>query len=176
MLLRKINAGLSLLVTFLLMFHAIIKAVRMLSQGAVAFEASFLSWVLTGLMVIHAFISIDLVVSGVPEGETRKGKKYVKMNLSTLVQRVSGILLVIFTGLHIAGAIRVLQPPPLVHALLPVLFFTVALAHTAVSATKALVTLGIGNARFVKIADIAVKALCGATLIADVTGFYLYVC
>ena len=36
-----------------------------------------------------------------------------------------------------------------------------------------LITLGIGNARLVKMIDIFVKVLCGATLIAGVIGIYL---
>jgi hypothetical protein len=53
-------------------------------------------------------------------------------------------------------------------------FFTVALAHTAVSTGKAFITLGLGSAKFVKAADIAVKVICAATLIASLIGFYLY--
>ena len=66
-----------------------------------------------------------------------------------------------------------MQPPQIVHVIVPPLFFTLSLAHVAVSASKALITLGIGNAKFVRVADIAIKLLCCATLIADLIGFYL---
>ena len=45
---------------------------------------------------------------------------------------------------------------------------------SAVSAAKAFITLGIGNTKTFKAVNIAVKLLCGITLIADVAGFYLY--
>ena len=124
--------------------------------------------------MVHAFISIDLVVSGHTESEKRKCKHYFKMNISTLMQRVSGVLLTVFAVLHVAGTTGFLQPPPAVHAILPPLFFAVALMHAAISTGKAFITLGIGNAQFVKVADFAMKALCAVTLIADVVGFYLY--
>jgi hypothetical protein len=39
-----------------------------------------------------------------------------------------------------------------------------------------MITLGIGNAKTVKAVDIIVKVLCAVTLVADVVGFYLYLC
>ena len=96
------------------------------------------------------------------------------MNVSTLIQRISGVLMVIFVGLHIAGATKLLQPPKIIHGILPPLFFVIVLVHTAVSTNKAFISLGIGNAKFIKILDIVVKMICGITLIADIIGFYLY--
>jgi hypothetical protein len=50
------------------------------------------------------------------------------------------------------------------------------MAHIAVSVSKAFITLGIGNAKFIKGVDISTKAICAITLVADIVGFYLYVC
>ena len=80
-----------------------------------------------------------------------------------------------FAALHVAGTTGALQPPHLVHTILPPIFFAIALAHTAVSVDKAFITLGIGNARFAKAVSIIIKVICAATLIAGVVGFYLYV-
>ena len=63
-----------------------------------------------------------------------------------------------------------MQPPKIVHAM----FYTIVLMHAAVSTSKAFITLGIGNAKFVKVVDIVVKVICAATLIAALTSFYLY--
>ena len=174
MLLRKINAGLSLLTTFFLLNHAVSQALRMLSGGRIASSPAIFSWILVGLMAFHAFVSIELVLSPYMEGEPCKCKKYLQMNVSTVVQRVSGIVMIPVTGLHIAGATGAMQPPEIVHAILPPLFFAVTLMHAAVSVSKALITLGVGNARAVKVVDVIAKILCGATLIACVVGFYLY--
>lgn len=174
MLTRKINAGLSLLTSCLLLVHAIFNAVRMISMGAVEKSGTVMSWILFGLMLTHAFISIDLAISAHEGREKRKCKSYPKLNAATIFQRISGVALILFTALHVAGAAGFMTPPPIIHATVPAVFFTVALAHTAVSTSKAFITLGIGNARFVKTVDIVVKVICVATLIASLTGFYLY--
>ena len=173
MLTRKINAGLSLLTAFLLLEHAIFKTVRMISRGTIEKGGSFVSWILFGLMLAHAVISIDLAISAHSETETRKGKSYPKLNISTIIQRITGMVLIVFAGLHVAGAAGYMTPPPIVHAIVPAVFFTIAFAHTAVSTSKAFITLGIGNAKIVKAADIVIKVICAATLIAALTGFYL---
>ena len=174
MLLRKINAGLSLLATVLILDHAIFLAAWMLSRGAIPKSADFVPWVLTGVVLVHALISIDLAVSAHMDNTNRKGKKYVKMNVATIIQRISGVLMMLFTALHIAGATGYMHPPKVVHAIVPALFYTIVLAHVAVSTSKAFITLGIGNVKFVKVVDIVIKVICTATLIAALTGFYLY--
>ena len=176
MILRKINAITSLLATVLLLIHAISIAVWLLSNGAIAKAGSYISWILVGLMLTHAFISIDLGISAHSETEKRKCNNYPKLNVPTLYQRISGILLILFTCLHVAGTVGILQPPKAVHAILPPLFFTIALMHAAISTGKAFITLGIGNAKLVKIINVAMMVICVATLVADVVGFYLYLC
>lgn len=174
MLMRKINAGLSLLTASLLLDHAIFNAVRMISRGTIEKGATFMSWILFGFMLAHAVISIDLAISAHSETEKRKCKSYPKLNVSTIVQRISGIVLIVFAGLHVAGAAGFMTPPPIVHAIVPAVFFTIALTHVAVSTSKAFITLGIGSAKFVKAVDLVIKVICAATLIAALTGFYLY--
>jgi hypothetical protein len=175
MLLRKINAIISLLTAFFLLGHAIFTSVWMLSRGSVAQSAPAAPWILAGLMAAHAFISIYFAVSSHMEGETRKVKSYPSMNRVTIFQRVSGILLIVLTALHIAGASGAMQPPHIVHTILSPLFFAISLAHTAVSTDKALITLGIGHAGLVKAVGVIMRIVCAATLIAAVIGFYLYV-
>ena len=174
MLMRKINAGVSLLTAFLLLNHAIFNTIRMIFRGTIEKGSTFAPWILFGLMLAHAVISIDLAISAHSETEKRKCKSYPKLNISTIVQRISGSLLIVFAGLHVAGAAGFMTPPPAVHAVVPAVFFTIALLHVAVSTAKAFITLGIGNATFVKAVDLIIKAVCAATLIAALTGFYLY--
>lgn len=175
MLTRKINAVISLLTTFLIFAHAIPIAVWMISMGAINRPPVILSWVLTGFVLVHVFICIDMVVSIHMSGEHQKGKTYPKLNRTMIVQRLSGVLMVLFTGLHIAGAIGAMHPPKIVHGIVPPLFFAVVMAHVAVSTSKAFITLGIGDAKFIKRVDILTKVICVITLIADVVGFFLYV-
>lgn len=170
---RKINAVVSLLTTVLLLVHAIFLSVYMLTGGRSFRPAGILGWILMGLMLAHAMISIDLLISAHAENENPKGKHYPKLNISMIMQRASGALMVPATGLHIAGATGFMVPPKMVHAIVPPLFFAMVLSHIAISTSKALITLGIGNATLIKIVDIVMKVICGATLIAGVVGIYL---
>ena len=174
MFLRKTNAVISLLTTVFLLLHAILKAVWMLSRGGIVISSFYISCVLAGLMVIHACITMDIIFSGLMGDETCKPKKYPKMNVSTIIQRISGVLLLFFSGLHVAGAIGYIQPPPVVHAIIPLVFFTIAMVHVVNSTRRAFITLGIGNAKFIKTIDIVVKVICGVTVVADLIGFYVY--
>ena len=175
MLLRKINAIISLLTTLFLLDHAIFSSVHMFSKGSVEQSAPFAPWLLAGLMAVHAFISIYFGVSSHMDDEKRKCKSYPKMNRVAMFQRISGILLIVFTVLHIAGVSGAMHMPRIVHSIVQPLFFTIALAHAASSTERAFITLGIGNARFIKIVGIIIKVICAATLIVAITGLYLFV-
>lgn len=174
MILRKVNAVLSLLTTLLLLDHAIFQGARMLSRGSIVSTADIMPRILAGLMMLHAVISIVLAILGHKGAEKREVKSYPKLNKATVFQRVSGILLIFLTALHIAGTAGPLRPPFVIHAILPPLFFAVALMHAALSTSKAFITLGVGNARVIQGIDVVMKVLCGLTLVACVTGFYLY--
>ena len=174
--LRKTNAVFSLITTILLLSHAISLAAWMLSRGAVSKAPSSIPRALTLFFVVHAVISIVLLISTNKGRKKSDGKHYFKLNRETLVQRISGGLLIIFTWLHIAGTIGITTPSPVVHAIVQPLFFALVMAHVAVSTSKAFITLGIGDARFIKRADTIIKVVCAITLIADVVGFYLHVC
>ena len=176
MILRKINACVSLLTTIMLLKHAIFNAVWMLSGCSIEKPVNGMSHIMFVLMMVHAIISIFLGVLGHKGAEKRKCNNYANLNKSTNIQRMSGVFLIPLTVLHIAGTLGFIQPPKLVHAMLPPIFFAVALMHVAISTGRAFITLGIGNARLFKVVDITVKVICGATFIADITGFYLYVC
>jgi hypothetical protein len=172
MLLRKINAILSLICTVLIMSHAIFLSVWMLSRCSIAKSENPMPIILMILVVIHAIISIVLGILGHKNAEKRKCKEYPKLNVSTTIQRASGILMLLLLVLHIVGAQNYYQPK-IMHAILHPLFFAVVLAHVAVSVSKAMITLGIGNAKVVKGVDVTIKLICIATFIASVIGFYL---
>ena len=172
--LRKINAYISLLCTAVLLDHSICHGVWMLFEFSLHKPIKSFPWILIVLMVAHAIISIALAVRGHKGTEKRKYNGYPRQNRATYIQRSSGLALFFFTVLHIVSAKGLLQLPQLVRAVLPALFFAIALTHTAISTSKALIALGIGNAKLIKAADIAIKVICCITLIADVVGFYLY--
>lgn len=172
--LRKINAVLSLLCTILLLDHAIFLGAWMLSRGTLVKTWTPIPRILVLAMVAHAIISILQGILGHKGAEKRKCNTYPRQNAATLFQRIGGILLMLFTIPHVLGATGAIATPPLIHAIFPPLFFTLALAHVAVSASKAFITLGIGNAKFIKGVDVFFRVLCAGTLVADIVGFYLF--
>ena len=174
--LRKINAVFSLISTLLLWGHAISLAIWMLSRGSIYIPTGLMPWALTVVVAIHAIISVAIMISTHKGHETGAVKQYPKLNPATIVQRITGAMLLLFTALHILGAAGITQTPQVVHAIVPPLFFLLCMAHAAISTSKAFITLGIGDAKFIKTADIAIKAICATTLIADIIGFYLFVC
>ena len=97
MILRKLNAWLSLVTTILFLDHAIFHAIWMLSRGSVVKNVNCVSLVMFMLMIIHAFISILLAFLGHKGAEKRKCNGYPNMNRATYIQRASGMLLIIFT-------------------------------------------------------------------------------
>lgn len=173
MLKRKINAAVSLLTTVLLLAHAISLSVYMLTGGRSFRPAGFMGWVLMGAMIAHALISIDLALSAHAEENTRAGRSYPKLNIPTIAQRATGLLMVPAAALHIAGATGAMVPPKMVHAIVPPLFFALVLSHVAISTGKALITLGIGNAKSIRVVNLVMKVICGVTWIAGVIGIYL---
>ena len=170
---RKLNAVISLMTTVMLLLHAILLSIWILSGGRTVKPAGLMGWILMGFMIAHALISIDLALSAHAEPQTRKGKSYPKLNVSTILQRASGMLMVPTAALHIAGATGAMVPPTAVHMIVPPLFFAIVLSHIAVSAGKAFITLGIGNAKWIKVVNIVMKVICGATLVAGVIAIYL---
>ena len=81
--------------------------------------------------------------------------------------------MIVFTAVHVLGAFGIMRLPYGMHFVFYPLFFTLVLVHIAISTSKAFITLGIGNARIIKRIDIAIRAVCLLTLIADVIGFYI---
>ena len=173
MLLRKINAGLSLISTFLLLNHAIFIALYIFSNGRILNPLHRASWLLVGIVAAHAAVSIAAAILSHAGAEKRTCKNYPKKNIPTLIQRASGMLLIPLIALHVAGASGAMTPPKLVHTILPPVFFLISLAHAALSASKAFITLGIGSAKVVRAIDVALKITCALTLVADVVGFYV---
>ena len=171
MILRKINAGLSLVTTVLFFNHAISLTVWMLYRCGIEKSVVNMPKALMVTTALHAILSILLAVLGHKGAEKRKCNAYPQLNISTIVQRATGIGMLLLLGLHIAGVANHFQPK-ILHTIMHPLFFGVCSMHIAVSVSKAMITLGIGNAKAVKIVDITIKILCAVTWILSVIGFY----
>ena len=116
--LRKINAVISLFITLLLLDHAIFHAVWMLSEGKIEKSASKMTFMLFGFMILHAILCVVILIRSRKGATVKKSKGYAKMNAQTYVQRISGMLLIVFVVLHIvphpsqvASSVQVAVPP-----------------------------------------------------------------
>lgn len=172
MVLRKINSVLSLITTVLLLDHAIINAVWFFTMKTLS-KVAAPSWILLGFMAVHAMLSMALAMNAHNVPAPADAKSYPAKNVTTIIQRVTGMLLIVGTVFHVLGATGVMTPPAVVHAIVPTVFFIVCMAHTAISTSKAFITLGVGNAKVVKGIDIAVKVICAAVLVANIVGFFM---
>ena len=170
--LRKINALISILIVLIFLDHSIFYSVVMLSRYRIPANVTVLPWVMTILVAVHAILSIAMAVLGHKGAEKRKCNTYTQLNARTMIQRYSGLLMILLLVVHIAGSNTHFQPQ-LLHAVLHPIFFAIALIHFSVSASKAFVTLGIGNAKLVKAVDVLMVILCGTIFVACVVGFYL---
>lgn len=91
MTLRKVNAGINLVVPIVLLNHAIFLAVWMLSRGIILKPEHNVSWILTGLTFIHAVFSVGFLIANHRENKNHKDRVYSKLNAATIVQRISGV-------------------------------------------------------------------------------------
>ena len=170
--LRKINAVISILIVLLFLDHSIFYAVVMLSRYRIPGTITVLPRLMLLLTAMHAILSIAMAVLAHKGTGKQKYNTYGKLNVLTMIQRFSGILMILLLIVHLAGANTHFQPQ-LLHAVLHPIFFAVVLIHLAISGSKAFITLGIGNAKFVKVMDVMMRGLCCIIFIACVVGFYL---
>lgn len=170
--LRKLNAVASLITTILFLNHAIFYSVWMLFRGGIRRPAEAIPWILVVMAVVHAALSVAMAVLAHKGEEKRKYRTYAKLNAQTMIQRMTGILMLFFLIVHIFGAATHFQYK-VIHSVCDPLFFAVVLAHTAVSTGRAFVTLGVGTAKFIKVFNLFMAILCGVVLIASAVGFYL---
>lgn len=169
---RRANAVLSLICVSLIFIHGLYDAIWMCLRGKLSVLPKQLAYTLMGLVVIHGVLSVVIAIL-VKKGNNNKDEKvYQGLNIRTIIQRSFGMMMLLLIPFHVFGMNNHLNFP-LLHAILHPLFFLVVFIHTAFSCSKAFITLGIGNAKFIKIVDIITYILCGLMFIISIIGLYL---
>jgi hypothetical protein len=169
---RKTNAIISLVCSFLILLHGGYDALWMIMRGRITTLPSFIARLLVIFVFIHIVLSIVNAILGSGKKTSLRGKVYKKENIKTIIQRVLAVLIVVLLAPHIIGMKNHLVPK-LLHSIIHPLFFIAVYGHTAISFSKAFITLGIGNAKFIKIVDIIISVLCILIFIASIMGLYL---
>ena len=168
---RKINAGVSLLCTLLIVAHAVCDTIWMFCHKLPTFP-KVLSHVLVGLVALHAILSIVTAILGSGKKTNKQEKFYKKENIKTLLQRMTGMLMVVLLFAHIFGMKKWLVPH-LLHTIIHPIFFLVVYVHTAISCSKACITLGIGNAKTIRIIDVVISIFFALLFVVSVVGLCL---
>ena len=169
---RKINAVISLICSILILIHGTYDSIWMICRGKLSTLTIPVSFILVIFLVIHIVLSISTAILASGPNKKEKTKMYKKENIKTLIQRFSGILMILLLVPHIIGMNKFLNPKVL-HSIIHPLYFLVVYGHTAISFSKAFITLGIGNAKFIKIVDRVIAILCMFIFIASIIGVYL---
>ena len=169
---RKVNAVISLICSFLILLHGCYDAIWMALRGKITTLPNPIARSLVIFVVVHAILSIVTAILGSGGKDKSNSKEYKKENIKTIIQRIFGVLIVLLLVLHIMGMQNHLEPK-ILHSIVHPIFFLVVYGHTAISFSKALITLGIGNAKFIKVVDIVMTILCILIFIASVVGLYL---
>ena len=143
--LRKFNSILTIIIILFLILHSILLVLSMVNIIPYSLNFKIFGFILFTLVFIHILISIYV------NFEKRFKNRMLKLNFintDTLIQLVSGILMVIFIILHINYIIispvyfvSTLQDG-LIHILLDSLVAILILIHLSVSIPRLLVSLG----------------------------------
>lgn len=167
MAIKKWNARLSLLTVLLLLIHEGYQLFAYITFYYNPLLSKVTGYAVAACLVLHAILS----VVGVDVLHDAKGVAYKRLNIRTVLQRVSAMLLILLLPLHIfsfpllkssAGGFGYI----LVEAA-QIAFYTTLFCHIATSFSSALVTLGwLSDIKKKRIIDVVVLVICVIMLIA----------
>lgn len=159
--LKKINAILGLFTILVLIVHIGVGFQTLEGKSLPIGEA--MPVVTMVLVIAHGVLSM-LIMTLVHEGNDMR---YRKQNASTIVQRVSGILLLVPLFVSHSKIYESAEMQTALYGILEISFFVLVAAHIATSLPKALVTLGaLKNEKAHKVVSIVSVVACLA-LAAD---------
>lgn len=167
MVIKKINACITILATLMLFMHSIYQALTYVAHYHNSVITAILGHSLEMVVWIHALIGLYFVCIK----HDSKIIKYKKLNLRTYIQRLSMIILLVllvphmltFSILKHAGS----GPILLIVIIITVLFYGAIFTHIALSLSKALITLGIIiEDKQRKVVDIFMAVICGILFVA----------
>ena len=162
MVLKKINALVALLSAIMLVDHTVACGILMMLDRINESEA-VPAYILMGLVGVHAVISM-LMITVFHDGSSTK---YGELYRATILQRVSGILMLI----PIMGHILISDKNGIAYGVLHILLVVLSLLHTSVSVPNALVTMGVVKSmKSHKVAFIISAVISAVVTIIGITG------
>lgn len=164
---KKWNARLSLLTVVLFLIH---EGYQLYAYTAMYYNpvlSKVTGYALTGAMALHVILSMMSVFIL----HDAKKVTYKKLNIKTVLQRVSGVLIVLLLPLHIFS-FGILKSSVggigyILTEIAQILFYAALLCHIALSFSNSLVTLGyLADMRKKRIIDVIVTVISVIMFIA----------
>ncbi len=153
MVLKKINAVLGLLLSAVCLTHVVAEVCNGLNHGSLASINQIIARICGTIAIFHVLISCFMIFIS---HEGKKMNQYPRENMSTLLQRLSGLLMIFFLFFHI-GLLQALadhQGQDLLFFILrtsaAILCYGTVFLHIALSFSRALITLGVLTSRDTK--------------------------
>jgi len=165
--LKKINAMLSFITALLALAHTVIMGLTMI--GVIGFNPVFSVIGIALLVVFSIHIALSLIVMFFTSGD---GFKYPKLNISTIEQRLSAILLLLFVHFHMNNyfANGNLVKQSVLGLVTELLFSVIIMSHFMPSLEKGLTTLGL----YGKTAVTIIKIIALACFIFSIVAILIY--
>lgn len=169
MIIKKINAVLSMLTVLLLFAHS---TYEIIAYSFFIYDVSVVKILARSFMtvaIIHVIISIIILLFF---HEKKLLTKYGKYNWRTLIQRISALAVIVLLAIHIKTANYLLSDGKTMAGIITVLiieflFFTSVMLHIGSSFSRAMISLGIITAKKTQTrVDIIVSVICIIWLLA----------
>lgn len=164
---KKLNANLSLLTLVLLLIHEGYQLCAYITfyYNPILTKAS--GYAVACCLILHAVLSLICVFA------LHDSKKiaYKKLNIKTLIQRISGAMIILLLPIHILS-FPLLESTAggagyIIVEALQIIYYGSLSCHVAMSFTNALVTLGLlSDIKKKRITDVVVLAICALLFIA----------
>lgn len=167
--LKKINAVLGLLIVLSLCGHAGTMGFSLWTGWYSFLLCKSLAKITISLLVLHVFCSLCLFFF-VHDGA---GLKYSKCNVSTILQRISALLILGLLHIHMRAYAHMATKTVLgtgqtaFFCVTEIMFFASVLTHVAVSVSKGFITLGLTTSvKAISVIDMISYIICALTMIA----------
>ncbi len=169
--LKKINAILGLLLMAACLTHIVLEMYHVLSGGEPQAYLKVTARICGMIAILHVLISIGMIFFI----HDKKGLgAYPRKNMETLIQRISGLLMIVLLPFHIRISQIISADQErgtgvfILCIAVMVLFYLTVFLHIAVSFTRALITLGVITSRRKKDQlDMTVRVIMGLGFLAS---------
>ena len=167
---KKVNAVLGLTIIVLFLIHIMYEIYAYLTFYYNPVLTKIIAYSALAVTGLHVLCSIYTVYVSHDKG---RGMKYPALNIRTLLQRISAVMIVVLIIIHM-NTFSILSKTSetnravfVLVLIIQIVFFASVLLHVAVSVTNALITLGlITSDKVRKTLDIIIWIVCALIFIA----------